>query len=59
MYAYLYFPVEELDISWLIVLLIEELEVDVSIVDDDEIDVIFIIFFEMFEYLFLIFILEG
>ena len=55
--AHLYLSVEKLDVGGLVMLLVEELEVDVAEVDDDEVDGIFSIFFELSEYLLLIFLL--
>ena len=50
-------PVEKADGAGFVVLLVEELEVDVSEVDHQEFDTVFAVLFKLFEHLFLVFLL--
>lgn len=55
--ANLDFSVEKADGAGFVVLLIEELEIDVSEVDHQKVDAVFAVLFKLFEHLLLIFLL--
>ena len=49
--------VEKADGGGFVVLLVEELEIDVSEVDHEEVDAVFAVLFKLFEHLLLVFLL--